>query len=344
MVEVIEELQGVVLQKYPLIIFNLEQIKFVTWNPKFQEVGTRIHLSAVKEGFAPSESFTFTVTDETPISGLLFEHTFTLDRETIELPVQIFGESRTVEWNDRDHLIEISSSSEILDLGFNESGIIRVEVREAGITGFLNFSIPTTLMEGPFTVLFDNTLIHSFSEIRTGEITVLGLTYPVGGTHDISILGTMVLELDLVAELILVLLDDSIKLGDVISVQGRIEPPGVQNDVTLTYTDPEGSMSTHQVTTLADGVFLDTFIPNKTGAWSVIALHSIGDVTVRSIPQIFSVEPSVELGEQSDDVESDEGVQSPFSISLIVIIGVIVILAILTSLFVLRRRSAASTK
>jgi len=62
-----------------------------------------------------------------------------------------------------------------------------------------------------------------------------------------------------------------IYLGENITVSGNIDPPHNGVEVTLTYTDPEDTMSNRTVTTQGDGNYSDTLTPNLDGMWNVQA-------------------------------------------------------------------------
>lgn len=64
--------------------------------------------------------------------------------------------------------------------------------------------------------------------------------------------------------------ETSIIEGAEVTVSGAIEPPD-QVSITLTYTMPDGSTLTRNVTSSSDGSFSDSFEPTVAGSWSVKA-------------------------------------------------------------------------
>jgi len=63
----------------------------------------------------------------------------------------------------------------------------------------------------------------------------------------------------------------SIVLGEPISISGSVYPPLMGVELTLTYTKPDGTKLTRTVITMSEGLFKDTYVPDKPGNWSVSA-------------------------------------------------------------------------
>lgn len=64
---------------------------------------------------------------------------------------------------------------------------------------------------------------------------------------------------------------DKIALGGGITVSGVISPARGNVTVTITYTDPDGVTVTRTVISNATGGYSDTYHPDKTGRWTVVA-------------------------------------------------------------------------
>jgi len=61
----------------------------------------------------------------------------------------------------------------------------------------------------------------------------------------------------------------SVAMGNSLTVSGSITPAVSGATVTLTYTKPDATTLTRTVTSLADGSFSDTYMPDAAGEWSV---------------------------------------------------------------------------
>ena len=64
------------IEDYTLTITEPNQNLTVPWSKEFRPPGFTVELIATKENYIDSEPFSFTVTEDTPIEGLLFQHTF----------------------------------------------------------------------------------------------------------------------------------------------------------------------------------------------------------------------------------------------------------------------------
>ena len=76
-----EILAGETLQSYRIDLFENPYTVSTLWYTPNIEENTEIHLVASKQGFESSDEFIFTVTNDTPKMGVLFEHTFVLNTE-----------------------------------------------------------------------------------------------------------------------------------------------------------------------------------------------------------------------------------------------------------------------
>ncbi|RLF13916.1 MAG: hypothetical protein DRJ66_06990 [Thermoprotei archaeon] len=73
-----------------------------------------------------------------------------------------------------------------------------------------------------------------------------------------------------VSSLTLTVTPEVAKLGEVVTITGRLTPAMV-TDITLTIEAPDGTVNTVTVTTEADGTFSYSFTPDKLGRWYVKA-------------------------------------------------------------------------
>ncbi len=63
----------------------------------------------------------------------------------------------------------------------------------------------------------------------------------------------------------------SVVLGSPILISGKISPPVPNVSVTLNYTKPDSTTFSHTETTGADGSYNETYAPDVTGNWKVMA-------------------------------------------------------------------------
>lgn len=79
-----------------------------------------------------------------------------------------------------------------------------------------------------------------------------------------------------------------IPLLNQINIFGSIEPSPGAVEVTLTYTGPGGGSDVKTVISSPDGMFNDTFIPDRAGEWSVVANWSGNDFYEGTVSQVPS--------------------------------------------------------
>ncbi len=79
--QITEILDGETLLSYGIDLFENPQTVSVGWYAPSKAENTEIHIVAVKQGYANSGEFVFTVTSQTPTEGKLFDHTFVLKTE-----------------------------------------------------------------------------------------------------------------------------------------------------------------------------------------------------------------------------------------------------------------------
>ncbi len=272
-ISVVEEDNGNVLREYNFLLLEANQTFVVTWSKIYMDLGARIQLTASKEGFRTGLPFLYEITEESPDQGLLFTHIFLLEPIGTDRPM-IRTESVRVERNGEQFNLEIVTTSELLGIGYNESSnSITFAVSEGRERGILNLTIPHDLMEGPFTVLIDDILIHSAPRIENENNTILQLTYS-SGFHEIvvngKITGLLVEERPL--RISLTISSESMQISETLELTGVVEPlTQAREDVILKYEDPDGAVMTHLVAILPDGSFRDSFSPTVSGPWTVSA-------------------------------------------------------------------------
>jgi hypothetical protein len=93
------------------------------------------------------------------------------------------------------------------------------------------------------------------------------VTYQLG-EHTVELVGTTVATQ--ITTISLSVSETLITEGEELTVSGAIVPPD-EASITLTYTTPDGSTLTRNVTSSSDGSFSDSFIPTDAGSWSVKA-------------------------------------------------------------------------
>jgi len=86
--------------------------------------------------------------------------------------------------------------------------------------------------------------------------------------HNVELVGTMVAAQR--TTISLSVSETLITEGEELTVSGAIAPPD-ETSITLTYTKPDGSTLTRNVTSSSDGSFSDLFKPTVAGSWNVKA-------------------------------------------------------------------------
>ena len=179
-----EVLNGEILVSYQIDIFDNPQTVPITWSVPNIAENTEIHIVALKQGFENSDEFVFTVTNQTPTEGTLFDHTFVLK---IEESSKISEKDFSVTSDDKSFNISTTSSSNIQLIEFLESeNTVLMIVNEDSHSGFTDLMIPTALISPPFRVLLGDVTIFP-SEESKGKDTKLHLEYP-NGIHSIRVI------------------------------------------------------------------------------------------------------------------------------------------------------------
>jgi len=182
-----EILDGEILQSYRMDLFeNPSTVPVLWYTPNTQE-NTEIHMVASKQGFENSDEFIFTVTNDTPKQGVLFEHTFVLNTKETS---KIIDKDYQVTKIGKSHTIGTSSSSNIQDVSFIENeNTLLIIVNEDSVGGSTNLNIPTALISPPFQVFLDDTMIV-LTEEKSDSKTNLDIEYP-NGVHSIRVVSNM---------------------------------------------------------------------------------------------------------------------------------------------------------
>ena len=182
-----EILAGETLQSYRIDLFENPYTVSTLWYTPNIEENTEIHLVASKQGFESSDEFIFTVTNDTPKMGVLFEHTFVLNTEETS---KITEKDYKVTKIGKSHTVGTSSSSNIQSVNFIENeNTLLVIVNEDSVSGSTSLNIPTALVSPPFQVLLDNTMIVLTEEKSDSKIN-LDIEY-LNGVHSIRVVSTI---------------------------------------------------------------------------------------------------------------------------------------------------------
>jgi hypothetical protein len=181
--QITEILDGETLQSYGIDLFENPQTVSVGWYAPSRAENTEIHIVAVKQGYANSGEFVFTVTSQTPTEGKLFDHTFVLKTEetskVIEKEFKVISDGKS-------YTLTTKSSSNVESVEFTEkeSSVLMV-LDEDSISGFTDLSFPTSLISSPFRTLLDNVVVFP-SEEKIGKTTVLHFEYS-NGLHTVRV-------------------------------------------------------------------------------------------------------------------------------------------------------------
>jgi len=183
--EITEILDDQILQKYRIDLFSNPQSTPTYWFVPSTEKNTEIHITAIRQGFENSDEFVFTITEQTPTVGQLFEHTFVLTQEKSSMinekqhQVSVFGDKQS---------FTTKSSSDIQSVNFIEGdeNVLVIILNEDALSGFIDFIIPTDLLKPPFTVLLDDITIFPLEDEKA-KTTNVHLEYS-NGLHSVRII------------------------------------------------------------------------------------------------------------------------------------------------------------
>ena len=180
----IEEMyNGQVYSAYKIDLLTNPQTISIDWYVPSREVNSEINISAGKNGFENSDTFIFTITEQTPTSGSLFEHTFQLKREgTSKSNLQNFD----VLAFEKNFNISTKSTSQIQSMNFIDSeNSLVVILNENAIKGFLEITLPKSLLNSPFNVNVGDVTIFPVIDEKSSSSTIF-LEY-TNGLHSIRI-------------------------------------------------------------------------------------------------------------------------------------------------------------
>ena len=181
--QITEILDGETLLSYGIDLFENPQTVSVGWYAPSRAENTEIHIVAVKQGYAKSSEFVFTVTSQTPTEGKLFDHTFVLKTEETS---KVIEKEFKVTSDGKSYTLTTKSSSNVESVEFaeKESSVLMV-LDEDSISGFTDLSFPTSLISSPFRTLLDNVVVFP-SEEKIGKTTVLHFEYS-NGLHTVRV-------------------------------------------------------------------------------------------------------------------------------------------------------------
>ena len=168
--QITEILDGETLLSYGIDLFKNPQTVPIGWYAPNKAENTEIHIVAVKQGYAKSSEFVFTVTSQTPTEGKLFDHTFVLKTEETS---KVIEKEFKVTSDGKSYTLTTKSSSNVESVEFaeKENSVLMV-LDEDSISGFTDLSFPTSLISPPFKTLLDNVVVFPGEE-KIGKTTVL---------------------------------------------------------------------------------------------------------------------------------------------------------------------------
>ena len=181
--QITEILDGETLLSYGIDLFENPQTVSAGWYAPSRAENTEIHIVVVKQGYANSDEFVFTVTAQTPTEGKLFDHTFVLSTDETS---KVIEKEFKVTSNDKSYTLTTKSSSNVESIQFveKENSVLMV-LDEDSATGFTDLSFPTSLFSPPFRTLLDDVTVFP-SEEKTGKTTVLHFEYS-NGLHTVRV-------------------------------------------------------------------------------------------------------------------------------------------------------------
>ena len=327
----------------PLIIFvnityleqDFDNVQYITletlgndvmsrWNVDFYPSGTKIELIAIKDGYYNSQPFIFFITENTPLDGLLFEHTFVL----FPLPVEELPTfSEIFEFIDNQTFeITLSTTSNyspnsiILNEKFKS---LFIEVTETNNEGRLIISLEKSFLSGPFRVLIDNVL-SSFTIDEDSNYVTLTIEYPEG-KHSIEITATDIYELELSSPILSISeLDSEVPVDELISISGSLYPIESVVSINLVLQSPSNEEIFRTIQIFADGSFEYAFQPDQLGEWFISGnfnfdnkiIESANTISFTAVDVVKESEiPSDEplIPSESPDPESPESEPEPSS-------------------------------
>jgi len=165
----IEEKQGNLTSSFRIDLSQNPQTVPVAWFVPFKLDNTIIHIVAGKDGYLKSDEFVYTITEDGPREGLLFEHTFILSRaegsKISEQTFQVFSDGNPF-------TISAKSTSSIQAVELEEDKSILVVLHEDAIRGFTEFTVPSNLLGLPVQMELDGVIVFPKAEKNFNSNTI----------------------------------------------------------------------------------------------------------------------------------------------------------------------------
>lgn len=176
-----EILDGELIQSYRINFLDNPQTYPIDWTVPTREANTEIHITAIKQGFEQSDDFVFTITDQTPNKGILFENTFTLSQDDASI---ITKTSHSAEGYGKSFDIATTSTSEIQSVNIlQEENAVLIILKADELVGYININIPTSLMKTYSGIWIDDEIVAIPKVLSANDIN---LDYS-NGLHSILI-------------------------------------------------------------------------------------------------------------------------------------------------------------
>ena len=287
-VKVFGTYEGTVIENYTIFILLPNDNTVASWNPDHLPIGTVFSLTAIKDGYAESEPYVFTVTEDTPTQGLLFKHTFRLNR--IAPPIEPNNFIEDVIIQDKKFNFAIVTSSNLVYFTFDENiESLILSIDEPKANGFLNITIPSSFMKENFIVIIDDIARSDFNVYAESDNYVLAIRYQ-GGMKIINILGEDVFKPTVALPILTISISDStFNENEEVIISGVINPLQPSSDILLEFTTPLDETPLRTISLLGDGTFEYIFIPDQTGEWKAIAKYNFNEEIIESNIIGFSV-------------------------------------------------------
>ena len=303
-VQVIQE--DVLFENYTITIFELNQNVTVPWTADYRPVGTQVILIASSEGYKNSEPFVFEIPDDIPNEDLLFPHTFILTKLGSTTVIEVNEITESLTFLDNNFDIHIATTSEIQEFIFDpDITSLIFTLEESNSNGFLNVTIPKSLMGGPFRTVVDG-FLGSFARYEDDDFITIETNY-LSGSHTIIIKSqTMFQPESVIPTLTLDISDTEIKPDEVVVISGTLLPIQTQASVILEITTPQDEIIFRTINVLSDGIFEYKFNPDSGGDWKVIGRYDFNGEIIQSNSITFSVE---QISEPEISPEEEEPIQ-----------------------------------
>jgi len=138
----IEEKQGNFTNSFRIDLAQNPQTVSVAWFVPLKFDNTKMYIVAGKDGFQKSDEFVYTIKENGPKEGLLFEHTFVLSRQedskVSEQTFKVFSDGNPF-------TISAKSTSSIQAVELERDNSILVVLHEDAIRGFTEFTAKLNL-------------------------------------------------------------------------------------------------------------------------------------------------------------------------------------------------------